>query len=48
MGQFDFQDERLLYTPVIASKIEPYMNDLTMQNPDSLIAPTNILIDKSC
>lgn len=44
---FDFRDERLLYTPVIANKIKTYMNDLTMQNPDSLIAQADILIDKS-
>ncbi len=43
----DFRDERLLYTPVIANKLKSYMNDLTLQNPDSLIYQADIIIDKS-
>lgn len=44
---FDFNDERLLYTPVIANKIKMHIVDLTVQNPDSIIRQSDILIKKS-
>ncbi len=42
----DFSDERLLYTPVIANKLNRYINELTVQNPDSIISSTAFLVDK--
>ncbi len=44
---FDFSDERLLSTPVIANKIKMHINDLTVQHPDSIIKQSDILIKKS-
>lgn len=43
----DMSDERLLYTPVIANKLQRYMNELTNQNPDSIIASAKYLVDQS-
>lgn len=40
----DFQDERLLYTPVIFNKLRRYMQQLTAQNPDSIIGSADFLI----
>lgn len=42
----DFSDERLLYTPVISNKANRYINELTAQNPDSIIAAADFLIAK--
>lgn len=42
----DFNDTRLLYTPVIFNKLRRYVKDLTPQRPDSLIAVTDPLIRK--
>lgn len=42
----DFTDERLLHTPVIYNKLERYIKELTAQNPDSLIAATDYLLQK--
>ncbi len=42
----DFQDERLLYTPVIFNKLRRYMQQLTAQNQDSLISSADFLIKK--
>ena len=40
----DFQDDRLLYTPVIFNKLRRYMQDLTAQNPDSIISSADFLV----
>lgn len=40
----DFNDERLLYTPVIFNKLRRYMKDLIPQNPDSIINAADYLI----
>ncbi len=42
----DLTDERLLYTPVIHNKLKRYITELTGQNPDSIIAATDFLVDK--
>ncbi len=42
----DFNDKRLLYTPVIFNKLKRYMNELTPQNPDSLIKTADDLIQR--
>ncbi|MEN0003451.1 MAG: redoxin domain-containing protein, partial [Bacteroidota bacterium] len=43
----DFSDKRLLYTPVIANKLEKYIKELTSQNPDSINASATFLADKA-
>jgi peroxiredoxin len=40
----DFNDDRLLYTPVVANKLKKYMKDLTPQRPDSLIKVSDEII----
>ena len=40
----DFNDNRLLYTPVVANKLKRYIKELTPQNPDSLIKVSDQLI----
>lgn len=42
----DFTDERLLHTPVISTKLNRYITEMTPQNPDSLKAATKYLMDK--
>ena len=42
----DLTDERLLYTPVISNKLNRYITELTAQNPDSIIASTDFLVEK--
>lgn len=42
----DFSDERLINTPVIANKLKRYIQELTSQNPDSIIASTDALVAK--
>ncbi len=43
----DFGDERLLRTPIFQNKIKTYMNQLTAQNPDSIIVSADTIIEKS-
>lgn len=43
----DFNDERLLYTPVIANKLKRYITQLTPQHPDSINKAANYLIQKA-
>lgn len=40
----DFNDNRLLYTPVIVNKLKRYIKDFTPQNPDSIIKVADPLI----
>lgn len=42
-----FDDERLLYTPVINNKLTRYMEKLTTQHPDSINQSASFLVDKS-
>ncbi|KAA3631447.1 MAG: DUF5106 domain-containing protein [Bacteroidetes bacterium] len=42
----DFSDERLLYTPVIANKLNRYISEITVQNQDSIIKSAKILVDQ--
>jgi thiol-disulfide isomerase/thioredoxin len=42
----DWNDERLLNTPVIFNKLKKYIEDLTVQNPDSIIVSSDIIIQK--
>ncbi len=40
----DFNDKRLLNTPVVLNKLRRYMKEFTPQNPDSLIKVSDVLI----
>ena len=42
----NFDDERLMYTPVISTKLNRYITELTVQNPDSIFSAGKFLIDK--
>lgn len=43
----DFTDERLLNSPAYHEKIAYYINELTMQIPDSIIVATDYLLEKA-
>lgn len=43
----NFEDRRLLRTPVIVNKLKRYMLELTPQNPDSVFASAKYLVDKT-
>lgn len=43
----DFNDERLLYTPVISNKLKKYIGQLTPQNPDSINSAASFLVDQT-
>jgi thiol-disulfide isomerase/thioredoxin len=43
----DFNDERLLRTPILQNKIKTYTTQLTPQTPDSIIESVNLIIDKA-
>lgn len=45
--QVDFSDVRLLRTPILQSKINFYMDKLTYQIPDSLLASARVVIERS-
>ena len=42
----DFSQDRLMFTPVITNKLKRYSEQLTAQNPDSIIASSDFLIKK--
>ncbi len=44
---FDFADERLLRSPVYASKIKRYFKKVLVQRPDTLIKEANMIIQKA-
>lgn len=44
---WDFSDDRLMYTPVFHNKIKFYMDKLTPQLPDSINVSTDYLVEKS-
>jgi thiol-disulfide isomerase/thioredoxin len=43
----DFNDDRLLRTPILQNKIKTYTTQLTPQIPDSIITSVNLIIDKA-
>jgi thiol-disulfide isomerase/thioredoxin len=43
----DFNDSRLLRTPILQPKVEQYVKNLIVQNPDSLIKEADALINRS-
>ena len=47
LDYLDFSDERLLRTPVFHSKINKYLENLTVKHPDSIIKSCDYLIEKS-
>ncbi len=44
---FDFADERFVRTPLLQRKIDRYMKELTVQQPDSLIKEADYLVGKA-
>lgn len=44
---FDFSDERLLRTPIYASKIKKYFKQVLLQHPDTLIKEADLIIAKA-
>lgn len=42
----DFNDERLLYTPVVSKMLERYITELTPQHPDSVVKYSISLVDR--
>lgn len=47
LDHVDFSDQRLLRTPLLQQKIHQYINNLTLQVPDSIIAACDTIIEKS-
>jgi hypothetical protein len=43
----DFTDDRLLRTPVFDNKLKKYVDKVLIQNPDTIIKETDILIEKA-
>lgn len=43
----DFNDERLLYTPVVSKMLTRYITELTPQVPDSIVKYSIMLVDKA-
>jgi hypothetical protein len=44
---FDFNDDRIVYTPVFHPKVEAYITKLTLQIPDSIIKAADFLVNKA-
>ena len=45
--KFDFQDDRLIYTPLYDAKIDEYMNKLVLPWPDSVEKESDMLLKKA-
>jgi thiol-disulfide isomerase/thioredoxin len=43
----DFTDDRLLRTPVFDNKLKKYIDKILVQNPDTIIKETDIMIEKT-
>ena len=43
----DFSDKRMLRTPIFFSKMDTYLNKLTMQHPDSISKSADVLVNLS-
>ncbi len=43
----DFEDERLVRTPILYNKLNTYLENLTPKNPDSINVACDLFIDKS-
>ncbi|GAB3491521.1 hypothetical protein GCM10027341_04620 [Spirosoma knui] len=44
---FDFADERFVRTPFLQQKLDRYLKELTVQNPDSLIKEADFIVGKA-
>ena len=42
----DWDDRRLIRTPVIVNKLKRYFNEITPQNPDSIMSSATMLVDQ--
>ena len=47
LDSVDFSDARLLRTPLLHQKIKYYIDNLTLQTPDSIIAAVDTVVEKS-
>lgn len=43
----DFSDERLIRTPIIHNKVKQYLDQLTVQIPDSIIKSADLIVSKA-
>lgn len=43
----DFSDERLIRTPLLFNKIKQYLDQLTVQHPDSIIKSIDVIVPKA-
>lgn len=43
----DFSDERLIRTPLLFNKIKQYLDQLTVQHPDSIIRSIDVIVPKA-
>ena len=44
---YDFADERFVRTPILQRKLDRYIKELTVQNPDSLIKEADFVVGKA-
>lgn len=47
LDKLDFSDDRLLRTPIFNNKVKTYLDNLTMQHPDSLCQSVDTIITKA-
>ncbi|MCS6823975.1 MAG: DUF5106 domain-containing protein [Cytophagaceae bacterium] len=47
LENLDFSDERMLRTPIFIPKVERYVNELTLQVPDSIIKSVTTILTKA-
>ncbi len=47
LDNYDFSDERLLRTPILVNALKIYMNNLTVQTPDSLCAAADLVVGRA-
>jgi thiol-disulfide isomerase/thioredoxin len=47
LDNIDFSDERILFTPLLNPKLDPYFNKILIQSPDSVIPQAYNIIDRA-
>lgn len=47
LSNLDFADERLFRSPIYFQKIDAFVQQITVQNPDSIIASLDFILDKT-
>ena len=43
---FDFNDDRLIHTPILKSKLDQYFNKIVLQNPDAIEQEVDMILEK--